>query len=123
MIYPVDSAIHRLNFKGQCNKDVMVTEADNFVFARLGCLFVTSCFGTSTTWSSPCCFGWNNTLKVQSSSLLCYVHLVPDIDECSFENECHVNATCTNTIGSYTYTCNSGYQGDGRNCAGKSQKV
>ncbi|XP_068679247.1 epidermal growth factor-like protein 6 [Montipora foliosa] len=40
-----------------------------------------------------------------------------DIDECSSENECHVNATCMNTMGSYTCTCNSGYQGDGRNCA------
>ncbi|XP_068705746.1 uncharacterized protein [Montipora foliosa] len=39
-----------------------------------------------------------------------------DIDECSSENECHVNATCMNTMGSYTCTCNSGYQGDGRNC-------
>ncbi|XP_068737330.1 protein jagged-1-like [Montipora capricornis] len=40
-----------------------------------------------------------------------------DIDECSSKNECHVNATCMNTMGSYTCTCNSGYQGDGRNCA------
>ena len=60
-------------------------------------------------------------LKVKSSSWFCFVHLVPDIDECSSENECHVNATCTNTIGSYNCTCKNGYKGDGRNCSGKFQ--
>ena len=49
------------------------------------------------------------------------VHLVPDIDECSSENECHVNATCTNTVGSYNCTCKNGYKGDGVNCSGKIQ--
>ena len=54
------------------------------------------------------------------SSLSC-VRLVPDIDECSSENECHVNATCANTMGSYNCTCKRGYGGDGRNCSGKFQ--
>ncbi|XP_068736659.1 uncharacterized protein [Montipora capricornis] len=40
-----------------------------------------------------------------------------DIDECSSENECNVNATCTNTRGSYICTCKKGYVGDGRNCS------
>ncbi|XP_068706842.1 uncharacterized protein [Montipora foliosa] len=40
-----------------------------------------------------------------------------DIDECSSENECHVNATCMNTMGSSACTCNSGYQKNRRNCA------
>ncbi|XP_029190864.2 uncharacterized protein LOC114957549 isoform X2 [Acropora millepora] len=39
-----------------------------------------------------------------------------DIDECCSENECHRNATCTNTNGSYNCTCKGGFQGDGRNC-------
>ena len=60
-------------------------------------------------------------LKVQSSSSLCYVHLVPDIDECSSENNCLVNATCTNIIGSYNCTCEKGYGGDGGGCSGKVQ--
>ena len=55
------------------------------------------------------------------SSSLCYVHLVPDIDECSSENNCRVNATCTNTMGSYNCTCKKGYGGDRVGCPGKVQ--
>ncbi|XP_068736926.1 uncharacterized protein [Montipora capricornis] len=40
-----------------------------------------------------------------------------DINECSSENECHVNATCANSKGSYNCTCKEGYEGDGRNCS------
>ena len=46
--------------------------------------------------------------------------LATDIDECSIANECHQNATCHNTKGSYNCTCNGGFKGDGRlNCTGK----
>ena len=41
-----------------------------------------------------------------------------DIDECS-SDPCHSNATCNNTIGSFTCTCVSGYSGDGFQCIGK----
>ena len=35
-------------------------------------------------------------------------------------NDCHVNATCTNTNGegSYTCACLDGFTGDGFNCTG-----
>ncbi|XP_015751613.1 PREDICTED: fibropellin-1-like isoform X2 [Acropora digitifera] len=39
-----------------------------------------------------------------------------DIDECSSVNECHQNATCNNTKGSYNCTCKDGFEGDGKNC-------
>ena len=46
--------------------------------------------------------------------------LTPDIDECSTENDCHHNASCKNTKGSYYCTCQDGLEGDGKYCtAGK----
>ena len=42
-----------------------------------------------------------------------------DIDECTAGTaSCDADATCTNTVGSYTCACNSGYSGDGTNCTG-----
>jgi hypothetical protein len=43
-----------------------------------------------------------------------------DIDECSSSgmNDCHVEANCTNTQGSYICTCKEGYTGDGKDCQG-----
>ena len=40
------------------------------------------------------------------------------MDECASDNECHVNAQCTNTDGSYTCGCLDGYAGDGKICTG-----
>ena len=43
------------------------------------------------------------------------------IDECAANNGgCSSEATCTNTIGSFTCTCLPGYSGDGLTCEGKS---
>ena len=47
-----------------------------------------------------------------------------DINECEDgTNRCDVNAECTNTDGSYTCSCSSGYTGDGMNCAGKHMRI
>jgi hypothetical protein len=49
-----------------------------------------------------------------------------DVDECSVESSeelrhnCHGNANCTNTEGSFVCNCNEGYDGDGINCTSKS---
>ena len=42
-----------------------------------------------------------------------------DIDECSIENDCHVNATCNNTVGSYECHCVDGFSGNGTTCESK----
>ena len=45
----------------------------------------------------------------------------PDINECQTEPwPCHVNANCSDTIGSFTCACKPGYTGDGIiNCIGQ----
>ena len=42
-----------------------------------------------------------------------------DINECEDDSDsCDENAECTNTDGSYTCSCTTGYSGDGRSCMG-----
>ena len=52
------------------------------------------------------------------SSYPCYIIFI-DIDECETGNDnCDVDATCTNIAGNFTCTCNQGYGGDGVSCDG-----
>ena len=43
---------------------------------------------------------------------------IPDYDECVAQL-CDSNADCTNTVGSYSCQCRSGYNGDGNTCTGR----
>ena len=43
-----------------------------------------------------------------------------DNNECTLStHNCHNKATCSNTDGSFTCVCNTGYNGNGVTCAGK----
>ena len=49
--------------------------------------------------------------------LLLLSYIIADIDECALDiHNCHKNAMCINTPGSYTCMCNNGYMGNGIDC-------
>ena len=52
-----------------------------------------------------------------------FVISMTDVNECgsSSTNNCHINATCTDTEGSFMCTCNDGNAGDGVICEGKTK--
>ena len=51
---------------------------------------------------------------------LTWILLPVDDDECvSGTDNCDSNANCTNTEGSFTCQCSSGFNGDGETCEGK----
>ena len=48
-----------------------------------------------------------------------YIQYFSDINECALGTHgCSANGFCTNTIGSYTCQCNTGYTGNGFTCIG-----
>ena len=48
------------------------------------------------------------------------VYWTADVNECTRGTDrCHPRATCHNSYGSYTCSCNTGYTGNGRSCTGK----
>ena len=71
-------------------------------------------------WFYPLTVTENSTreIRVPQGLLLNKVILV-DINECDAGlHSCDGNATCTNTVGSYTCSCNTGFGGNGYNCSG-----
>ena len=42
------------------------------------------------------------------------------MNECELgTHDCSIQATCTNTIGSFNCTCKTGYSGNGTSCEGR----
>jgi cysteine-rich repeat protein len=61
--------------------------------------------------------GCTDTCQVESGWICPDVGPCTDIDECADGTDnCSVNATCTNTPGSFTCACDFGYSGDGVTC-------
>ena len=47
-----------------------------------------------------------------------------DVDECQADTDnCDPNAQCTNTVGSFTCACNTGFTGDGITCEGMNSRT
>ena len=59
------------------------------------------------------------TLYMYSDLVCNYFFTVSDIDECSTGTDtCDTNADCSNSDGSFTCSCQSGYSGNGTTCQG-----
>ena len=102
-----------------CNVRLCAHHTSSFIFS-VYLTYVTN----STVASRNCCFNCELSNAWQIFFLKTYLHQLvcdcADIDECVTKNGgCAAEATCSNTVGSYTCTCSTGYTGDGTTCAGK----
>ena len=52
-----------------------------------------------------------------------FICVATDVDECATNvDNCADQATCTDTEGSFSCSCNTGYTGDGISCSGMCAK-
>ena len=62
-------------------------------------------------------------LQYMFIGVFCFLFVISsylDVDECGLgAHNCHSDATCINTYGSYTCQCNIGFRGNGQQCRGK----
>lgn len=72
-------------------------------------------------WSLNICF---STIKLSSltfsQALSKSNEFCLDVNECQDgSNECHLNATCYNSVGNYSCECDIGFSGNGFHCQGE----
>lgn len=48
-----------------------------------------------------------------------YILIFVDEDECCAGTFCHINSTCSNSLGGFNCSCNDGFSGNGTDCEGK----
>jgi len=83
---------------------------------------IPSCLDINECSSSPCvndgtCLNQVNAYQCVCTPSWTGVNCEMDANECDLGlDNCHANADCTNTVGSFTCACREGYRGDGVDC-------
>ena len=78
------------------------------------CTCITGFTGDGTNCLSKHCSFYH------SNEVYTDMHIYLDVDECDLGiDNCHPNATCTDTDGSFECSCDPGFTGSGTDCAGK----
>ena len=111
-----------------CNSNAMCINTDG----SFTCTCASGYSGNGTNCTGKERKKWLILTQINQTVFICknrYGWLIPwdnicvffclDINEC-FEgiNDCHEYANCTNSDGSYTCACNTGYIGNGSTCGG-----
>ena len=84
--------------------------------------FILPIAGTLMQWNFAVPFQLGNS-RIISNTFLTITCRLPfwtfysDFNECSYANDCHGNASCTNYHGSYLCMCHTGFSGNGKNCS------
>jgi len=101
------------------------------VLGTHACDMNANCLNTNGSFTCSCKTGYFGTgfiFNCTGKKLFCFILSIKskmskirkDINECMTNNGgCDMKATCTNTPGSYSCTCNTGYSGNGYTCTGK----
>ena len=73
---------------------------------------------SSQTVLAMCCYCLRFSNSSFDNTYLFYSRESIDVNEC-VTSPCHSNATCEDTIGSYSCECNQGFSGNGTTCSSK----
>ena len=75
--------------------------------------------GASIRIRSPFTLNRKALFLLQTQNNIWLIYVLPDVNECSADsNPCDDNADCSNTEGSYSCSCKSGFTGNGTTCQG-----
>lgn len=108
----------------ECDSNALCTNTEGSYVCR--CIKGYTGDGKNCTGKLPCSFSLSSTWFTFYFPLILLIYFTNlDLDECARleSNDCDSSALCTNTEGSYVCRCIKGFEGDGKNCTGKSYSV